>query len=138
MKTLQELPKCPKCGEEPELYSYYANGGKAWGVSLMCRCKELCDTVPFSLQKTLIMRMNRCTRQLERQWAKYVKEWTMKEHTRVFTAQITQIAMIPDELSEDFITTENAEMKLANFVKRAIDADDVVVDGIKTFVREVT
>ena len=62
----------------------------------------------------------------------------MKELTRVFTAQITQIATVPDEVVEDFVTTENAEMKLANFVKRSIDADDVVVDGIKTFVREVT
>ena len=74
MKTTQELPKCPKCGEEPELYSYYAKGGTAWGISLMCHCKELCDTIPFSLQKTLIMRVNRCARRLERKWKEYVKE----------------------------------------------------------------
>lgn len=74
MKTTQELPKCPKCGEEPELYSYFAKGGAAWGVSLMCHCKELRDTIPLSLQKTRIMRMNRCARRLERQWKEYVKE----------------------------------------------------------------
>lgn len=74
MKTTQELPKCPKCGEEPELYSYYAKGRTAWGVSLMCHCKELRDTIPLSLQETRIMRVNRCALRLERKWKEYVKE----------------------------------------------------------------
>lgn len=74
MKATQELPKCPKCGEEPELYSYFVKGGTAWGVSLMCHCKKLRDTIPLPLQKTRIMRVNRCARRLERQWKEYVKE----------------------------------------------------------------
>ena len=61
----------------------------------------------------------------------------MREITRVFTAQITQIATVDDDVAEDFAATENKEKSLANFVKKAIDADDVVVKNVKMFVREV-
>ena len=61
----------------------------------------------------------------------------MKEITRVFTAQITQIATVDDDVAEDFAAMKNTEKVLANFVNGAIDADDVIVKNVKTFVREV-
>lgn len=61
----------------------------------------------------------------------------MKEITRVFTAQITQIATVEDDVAEDFAAMKDTEKVLANFVKKAIDADDVVVKNVKTFIREV-
>lgn len=61
----------------------------------------------------------------------------MKEITRVFTAQITQIATVEDDVAEDFAAMKDTKKVLSNFVKNAIDADDVVVKNVKTFVREV-
>ena len=72
-RELPILPKCPKCGKEPEWWSYYAKGGRSWGVSLMCECSEIYDTIPFDLQRPLIMRMNRCKQRMARKWKEYVK-----------------------------------------------------------------
>lgn len=73
MATLPKLPKCPKCGKEPEWWSYYAKGGSAWGISLMCKCKELQDS--FALTDCrCVMRLNRIKWKLVRQWKEYVKE----------------------------------------------------------------
>lgn len=74
MATLPILPKCPKCGKEPEWWSYYAKGGSAWGISLMCSCKELSDSFFLLPNCRYVMRLNRIKWKLIRKWKEYVKE----------------------------------------------------------------
>ena len=59
----------------------------------------------------------------------------MKEITRIATVRITSVTRVEDE--SEIITKEKSATGLENAIRKALCIDDVVVDNVQDFVREV-
>ena len=64
----------------------------------------------------------------------------MKELTIETVMRVTEIIKVPDDQADEAVArikTEEDKRKCASIAKKAMDADDVTVSGVKVFVRDI-
>lgn len=64
----------------------------------------------------------------------------MKELTIETVMRVTEIIKVPDDQADEVVArikTEEDKRKCASIAKKAMDADDVTVSGVKVFVRDI-
>lgn len=64
----------------------------------------------------------------------------MKEVTVERIMRVTEIIKVPDDQADEFVArikTEDDKRGTAKAAKKAMDVDDVVVSGVKAFVRDI-
>lgn len=64
----------------------------------------------------------------------------MKEITVERVMRVTEIIKVPDDQADDFVArikTEEDKRDTAKAAKEAMDVDDVIVGGVKVFIRDI-
>lgn len=64
----------------------------------------------------------------------------MKELTIETVMRVTEIIKVPDDQADEVVArikTEEDKRKCASIAKKAMDADDVTVSGVKVFARDI-
>lgn len=59
----------------------------------------------------------------------------MKEITRIITARITHIEKVADE--NELVSADRVKSEYGEIAKHLLNADDVVVDNVQDFVRDI-